>query len=73
MYAYGNHHDEVGELARQWLERSWASLGLHFPEPACRALDALIEGWTIHQFVERRPLDRALVHTTVTVVAEGVR
>ncbi|MEV6347513.1 TetR family transcriptional regulator [Actinoplanes sp. NPDC051851] len=69
MFAYSNHDEAVAEVGRRWLARSHASLALHFPEPACRAIDALIEGWSIHQAVEQKPLDRAMVLATVTAVA----
>ena len=73
MYAHANHNEAVAEIGRQWMARSRASLALHFPERACRAIDALIEGWTIHQALESKPLDRTLVHDTITAVADGVR
>jgi TetR/AcrR family transcriptional regulator, regulator of biofilm formation and stress response len=69
MNAYAGHHPPVAEIAATWLARSHASLGLHFAEPACRAMDALIEGWPMHQAMERAPLDREMVLATVTAIA----
>jgi DNA-binding transcriptional regulator YbjK len=73
MYAYANHNRTVAETLRQWLRRSRASLARHFSERACRAIDALIEGWPMHQAWEREPLDRELVRETVAAVAERLR
>ncbi|SKC42404.1 TetR/AcrR family transcriptional regulator [Krasilnikoviella flava] len=72
MYAYANHHPEVGVTMRAWLLRSRESLGLHFPEPTCRALDALVEGWPMHRAFDDAPLDRALVAATVHAVVTGL-
>lgn len=73
MYAYANHHPAVAETCRRWMARSRDSLALHFPPQACRAIDALIEGWPMHQAWEREPLDRASVRATVVAIAENVR
>ncbi|GLY00523.1 MULTISPECIES: TetR family transcriptional regulator [Actinoplanes] len=73
MYSYANHSEPVADACRQWMVRSRTSLSLHFPDRACRAIDALIEGWPIHRAFEREPLDRDLVLATITAVAERVR
>lgn len=72
MYAYANHHAGVGATARAWVLRSRESLGLHFPEPACRALDVLVEGWPIHRAFDAGPPDRALVAATVRAIVGGL-
>ncbi|MFE6971526.1 TetR/AcrR family transcriptional regulator [Isoptericola sp. NPDC057653] len=72
MYAYANHHPAVAATMRAWLLRSRASLGLHFAEPVCRALDALIEGWPMHRASDDEPLDRGLVAATVHAVVTGL-
>jgi DNA-binding transcriptional regulator YbjK len=72
MYAYANHHPAVGATMRAWLLRSRESLGLHFPEPVCRALDALVEGWPMHRAFDDSPLDRTLVAATVHAIVTGV-
>ena len=71
MYSYAGHNAVVAEVARQWLAWSHTSLALHFPERASRAIDALIEGWTIQQAFEGR-LDRELVRDTITVIASRI-
>jgi DNA-binding transcriptional regulator YbjK len=70
MYAYGNHNETVNTLGRTWLGRSRQNLSLHFSEPTSRALDALIEGWPLHQAWEGSPADRAIVHATVSAIVE---
>jgi DNA-binding transcriptional regulator YbjK len=73
MYAYANHNPAVAEACRRWLGRSRDSLARHFPPRARRAIDALIEGWPMHQAWEREPLDRELVRETIMAIAERVR
>ncbi|MFG1604917.1 TetR/AcrR family transcriptional regulator [Actinoplanes sp. NPDC049265] len=70
MYSYANHNKAVAETCRQWLGRSRTSLTTHFSERASRAIDALIEGWPMHQAWEHEPLDRELVRTTITALAQ---
>jgi TetR/AcrR family transcriptional regulator, regulator of biofilm formation and stress response len=72
MYAYANHNKAVAETCRRWLGRSHASLGTHFSARAARAIDALIEGWPMHQAWAREPLDRDLVLATVTALAQSL-
>ncbi|MEU3270947.1 TetR family transcriptional regulator [Saccharomonospora sp. NPDC006951] len=72
MYAYANHNAAVAETARQWMFRSRESLAAHFPERTRLALDALVEGWTMHQAFVRAPLERDVVMATVTAIAERV-
>ncbi|GAA1630135.1 TetR/AcrR family transcriptional regulator [Actinoplanes couchii] len=73
MYGYANHNPAVAEACRRWLLRSRDSLAVHFPPRACRAIDALIEGWPMHQAWEREPLERDLVHATIVAIAERIR
>ncbi|GAB2825302.1 TetR family transcriptional regulator [Actinocorallia aurea] len=70
MYSFATFNDAVADLMRRWLRASRASLALHFPPAACRALDALVEGWSLHRIVEREPLDRAAVLAAVTAIAD---
>jgi TetR/AcrR family transcriptional regulator, regulator of biofilm formation and stress response len=73
MYSYANHNRTVAETCRQWLSRSHTRLGTHFSPRAARAIDALIEGWPMHQAWEQQPLDRDLVLTTITAIAQRFR
>lgn len=72
MYSYAQHSPAVAALGRQWLLRSRDSLSVHFSEPACRAIDALIEGWPIHRAFGEPP-DRATVLAAVRAIARHVR
>ncbi|WP_320780845.1 TetR/AcrR family transcriptional regulator [Streptomyces sp. CRN 30] len=73
MYSYAQHSPGVAALGRQWLLRSRNSLSAHFSEPACRAIDALIEGWPIHRAFDEGPPDRATVLAAVRAIARHVR
>ncbi|MDX6741064.1 TetR/AcrR family transcriptional regulator [Actinocorallia sp. A-T 12471] len=70
MYSFATFNSAVTDVMRAWLRASRASLSRHFPPDACRALDALIEGWSLHRIVEREPLDRAVVLAAVTAIAD---
>ncbi|WP_241387681.1 TetR/AcrR family transcriptional regulator [Rhodococcus sp. CH91] len=61
MYSYSAHNAAVAGLTREWMDASRGSLSLHFQEPLIRTLDALIEGWTLHRFLEQQTPDRRLV------------
>lgn len=73
MYSYGTRNEAVAAATRQWLERSRVSLATHFSEGACRAIDALIEGWPMHQAFEQRRLERPLVVETIAAIADRIR
>ena len=70
MYSYGNYNVRVHDLCRDWLYASRRSLGRHFSEPTARALDALVEGWPMHQAWEREAVDRALVRDVVQAIVD---
>lgn len=68
MYAYAHHNPVVCAAAGEWVRQSRASLGRHFPEDVCAALDVVIEGWPMHRaFLGAEP-DRALVAATVDLL-----
>lgn len=70
MYAFGNHNATVDKLGRDWLGLSRATLSAHFSPTTSRALDALIEGWPMHQAWDGEPADRAVVHATVSAIVD---
>ncbi|AOS64100.1 TetR/AcrR family transcriptional regulator [Actinoalloteichus hymeniacidonis] len=70
LYSYANHDAACHTIAREWIGTSRQSLAMHFSEDACRALDALIEGWPLHRTFEGAPLSRELVLATVRAVAD---
>jgi TetR/AcrR family transcriptional regulator, regulator of biofilm formation and stress response len=71
MYAYGSRSERVAELVRRFEQRWIASLTTHFPEPAARALDALMEGWTIYQSWNPGGLDPDMVARAVDALADA--
>lgn len=71
MYAYGTQSIRVQELIRSAEERAIAALSTQFPEPAARALDALVEGWWIYQSWTPGPLDRGMVAKAVDALADA--
>ena len=72
MYSYANHNDAARKAVREWMAVSRNSLAAHFPPEACRALDAMVEGWSMHRHFERDGggPDRDLVSAAVTAVAD---
>lgn len=72
MYSFGNFNPTVRELCRHWLESSHASLRLHFSQPTCSALDALIEGWPMHAHFQGVELDRNVVERTIHAIVNAL-
>lgn len=68
MYAYANHNDDVAALTAEWTVRSRQSLSRHFSPAACRAIDALVEGWPMHRQFENRDLDRDEVTAVIVAI-----
>ncbi|CAM5267354.1 TetR family transcriptional regulator OS=Streptomyces tendae OX=1932 GN=F3L20_12065 PE=4 SV=1 [Streptomyces tendae] len=58
---------------RSWMQASRDSLARHFDPLTARALDALIEGLSIHNSVDLRPTDRAAVAAIVDAVVDRHR
>lgn len=71
LYAYANHSAGAERVRREWMAVSWGSLAVHFDEDAQRALDALIEGWTIHRLFAHRAPGRGVVLRAVRAIADG--
>jgi DNA-binding transcriptional regulator YbjK len=70
LYAYGTNSPRVQDLIRAAEQRSIDALSTHFPEPAARALDALVEGWWIYQsWNPDKPLDRSMVVEAVDALS----
>lgn len=70
LYAYGSRSERVAELVRGFEQRWIESLMTHFSEPAARALDALMEGWTIFQSWNPGGLDPDMVARAVDALAD---
>jgi DNA-binding transcriptional regulator YbjK len=71
LYAYGSHSERVAEMVRGFQRRWIASLTTQLPEPAARALDALMEGWTIFQSWNPESLDPDMVARAVDALADA--
>lgn len=71
LYAYGSRSERVAELVRGFEQRWIVWLTTHFPEPAARALDALMEGWTIHQSWTPGDLDPDMVARAVDALIDA--
>ncbi len=70
VYAYGSTSDRVADLIRAGEAASITALTTHFPEPAARAIDALVEGWWIYQSWSRQQLDPATVRDAIDALAD---
>ncbi|GGV24818.1 TetR family transcriptional regulator [Streptomyces longisporoflavus] len=69
LYAFAARHPELTEVLRSWMQASRQSLARHFDPLTARALDALVEGFSIHNSVDSRPTERADVAAVVRAVA----
>ncbi|MET8663904.1 TetR/AcrR family transcriptional regulator [Streptomyces tendae] len=69
LYAFAARNPEVREVMRSWMRASRESLARHFDPLTARALDALVEGFSIHNSVDPRPTDRAGVAAVVDAIA----
>ncbi|WP_380179080.1 TetR/AcrR family transcriptional regulator [Kalamiella sp. sgz302252] len=71
LYSLAARKDNFRLLLQEWMARSRKSLHLAFPfETAC-ALDALIEGFTIHNLLNDTPVDRKIILNTVNKIASS--
>lgn len=68
LYAFAARHPELREVMRSWMQTSRDQLAQHFDPLTARALDALIEGFSIHNSVDPRPTDRPGVTAIVDAV-----
>ena len=65
LYAFASRNPPMRALVQNWMERSRASLQVHFDAPTSRALDAMIEGFSIHNSMDRNPIKRAEVELII--------
>ncbi|MFF3965634.1 TetR/AcrR family transcriptional regulator [Streptomyces griseorubiginosus] len=70
LYAFATRHPELRTVMRSWMQASRDSLARHFDPLTARALDALVEGFSIHNSVDARPTDRAGVAAVVRAVVD---
>ncbi|MEL5958155.1 TetR family transcriptional regulator [Streptomyces sp. CLV115] len=69
LYAFATRHPELREVVRSWMQASRKSLARHFDPLTARALDVLVEGFSIHNSFDTRPTNRADVSSVVRAVA----
>ncbi|MFJ3213326.1 hypothetical protein [Streptomyces flaveolus] len=70
LHAFATRHPEVRAVLRSWREASRDSLARHFGPLTARALDALVEGFSIHNSVDLQPTDREEVAAVVRAVVD---
>ena len=61
------------QLLQLWMSRSRASLHLCFPMETACALDALIEGLTIHNLLNDAPMSRDAILRAVRKIADPIQ
>lgn len=71
LYAFASRNPPVLGVTRSWMNASRTSLSRHFDPRTARALDALVEGLTIHNSMDERPMTRADVAAVVEAVTAG--
>lgn len=68
LYALASRQETYRALLQTWMTRSRAALHLHFSTEIAWTLDALIEGYTIHNFLNNAPLSREKILNTITTL-----
>jgi DNA-binding transcriptional regulator YbjK len=69
LYAFAARNPPLRRVMQAWMGKSRAALERHFPAETARALDAMIEGLTIHRSVDPRPAGRDEVRDIVERLA----
>ncbi|MGX7706925.1 TetR/AcrR family transcriptional regulator [Methylobacterium sp. Gmos1] len=65
LYAYAARVPALRSVMQGWMGKSRAALEQHFPPATARALDAMIEGLSIHRSVDLAPAGRDEVRAIV--------
>lgn len=69
LYAYASGKPALKAVMQNWMQRSQNTLAQWFDLPTARALDAFIEGMTLHVVTDRTPLAREAILQMVRRVA----
>ncbi|RPE02837.1 TetR family transcriptional regulator [Candidatus Pantoea deserta] len=69
LYSLAARKEPFRQLLQQWMSRSRESLHLFFPMETACALDALIEGFTIHNLLNDTPISRDAILRAVRNIA----
>jgi len=73
LYSLAARKAAFRQLLQLWMARSRASLHLCFPMETACALDALIEGLTIHNLLNDAPMSRDAILRAVRKIAEPIQ
>lgn len=66
LYALASRQETYRALLQEWMSRSRAALHRHFSAETAWTLDVLIEGFTIHNFFNSRPMSREKILLAIT-------
>ncbi|MFF2324686.1 MULTISPECIES: TetR/AcrR family transcriptional regulator [unclassified Streptomyces] len=69
LYAFASRNPALLGVIRSWMRASRTSLSKHFDPRTARALDALVEGLTIHNSMDSEPMSRDDVAAVVDAVS----
>lgn len=68
LYAFAVRRKEIRATMSDWMRHSQEAMELHFPPHVARALDAIIEGATIHNMASEGHLPREEVRAMVRAI-----
>ncbi|WLI78485.1 TetR family transcriptional regulator [Kosakonia sp. H02] len=69
LYAFMSRQATLKSVMQNWMQTSQATLERWFDPVTARALDAFIEGMTLHFVIDREPLKRAEIRLMVGRIA----
>lgn len=69
LYAFANRKPALKTVMQNWMQRSQQTLSRWFEPDTARALDAFIEGMTLHFATDRAPLTREEILLMVKRIA----
>ncbi|WP_436893667.1 TetR/AcrR family transcriptional regulator [Siccibacter turicensis] len=69
LYAFASCRPALTSIMQRWMCRSQQTLEQWFDAPTARALDAFIEGMTLHYVVDPTPLSREAIREMVARIA----
>ncbi|KND36574.1 TetR/AcrR family transcriptional regulator [Streptomyces acidiscabies] len=73
LYAFAARAPELRTVLNSWMRASRDALARHFDPLTARALDALVEGFTLHNFFDDTPIGRDDIAEIVQAVLERGR
>lgn len=71
LYAYAARHEEMRAVLTGWMAASRSALEQHFSSETARALDAVIEGVTIHNSASENLIPQDEVRRMVLALTQG--